>query len=402
MESDELLSKMPTELGRPTGLFPSTRRYLVGIGLLLCVVLLWTASNFITNDLETGDNAWNKPFLITYLNTSSFAFYLLPVAWRYWRKGRRTEDRGYSPLPQEENGNLSPRSTLSYGAPTSTVQNLEDGTTIADPPLEKLSVRETAEIAAWWSAVWFLANWSLNAALAMASVASVTILSSTTSFFTLTLGRMFGVEDITRAKAFSALASFIGVILVTHSDSTAESATIDASGTNVPTHPIWGDLLSLLSAAWYSIYVILLKVRIGDESRADTQLLLGFAGLFNIIFLTPAFPLLHYTGIETFELPPTRAAWTIIGINMLITLSSDYLYVLAMLKTTPLLVTIGLSLTIPFALVGSLVVPSAHADDITSLTLLGAGLVVASFLVLGWQGWENSNALGLEESEREG
>jgi solute carrier family 35 protein F5 len=70
---------------------------------------------------------------------------------------------------------------LSYGSPATTVQNLEDGTTVADPPLEKLSVRETAEIAAWWSAVWFLANWSLNAALAMASVASVTILSSTTS-----------------------------------------------------------------------------------------------------------------------------------------------------------------------------------------------------------------------------
>ncbi|CAK9781065.1 hypothetical protein CC85DRAFT_282573 [Cutaneotrichosporon oleaginosum] len=400
METDELLAKMPSEFRPRGGLFPSTRRYLVGVGLLLCVVLLWTASNFITNDLETGDHGWNKPFLITYLNTSSFAFYLIPVAWRYWRK-RGKQDRGYSPLPQEENGNVSPRSTLSYGSPSTTVQNLEDGTTVADPPLEKLSIRETAEIAAWWSAVWFLANWSLNAALAMASVASVTILSSTTSFFTLTLGRMFGVEDVTRAKVFSAVASFIGVILVTRSDSTSESAGIDATGTNLPTHPILGDVLSLLSAAWYSIYVILLKVRIGDESRVDTQLLLGFAGLYNIVFLIPAFPLLHYSGIETFEFPPTSAAWTIIGINMLITLSSDYLYVLAMLKTTPLLVTIGLSLTIPFALIGSLVVPSAHADSITSLTLLGAGLVVGSFLVLGWQGWESSNALGLEESERD-
>lgn len=46
-------------------------------------------------------------------------------------------------------------------------------------------------------------------------------------------------------------------------------------GDNRPTHPIIGDCLSLLSAAFYSVYVILLKVRIGDESRADTQLLLG-------------------------------------------------------------------------------------------------------------------------------
>lgn len=68
----------------------------------------------------------------------------------------------------------------------------------------------------------------------------------------------------------------------------------------------------------------------------ELQLTASFAGLYNIIFLLPAFPLLHYSGIETFEFPPTNTAWTIIGINMLITLSSDYLYVLAMLKTTPL------------------------------------------------------------------
>ena len=40
-------------------------------------------------------------------------------------------------------------------------------------------MRETAEVAAWWSAVWFLANWAGNVALAWTSVASVTILGST-------------------------------------------------------------------------------------------------------------------------------------------------------------------------------------------------------------------------------
>lgn len=281
-------------------------------------------------------------------------------------------------------------------APLQTLEELEEPTVIA-PHDTKLTIRETAEIAAWWSAVWFLANWSLNAALAFASVASVTILSSvtsmscrvtglTTGFFTLSLGRVFGVEDVTRAKVFSALASFIGVVLVTRSDSG-----IHATGDNVPTHPILGDILSLLSAAFYSIYVVLLKVRIGDESRVDTQLMLGFAGLYNIICLLPAFPILHWLNWETFEFPPSGTAWTIIVANMLITLSSDYLYVLAMLKTTPLLVTIGLSLTIPFALVGSLVIPSASSESITFLTLLGAGLVIGSFLVLGWKGWEDSN-----------
>lgn len=61
-----------------------------------------------------------------------------------------------------------------------------------------------------------------------------------------------------------------------------------------------------------------------------------FVGLFNTLFLLPVIPILHYLGIETFQLPNRRDEWMICGINMVITLSSDYLYVLSMLKTTPL------------------------------------------------------------------
>jgi solute carrier family 35 protein F5 len=78
---------------------------------------------------------------------------------------------------------------------------------------------------------------------------------------------------VNRAKVLSAVASFIGVVLVTRSDASIESKNLTASG--APAHPILGDALALLSALFYSIYVILLKVRLGDESRADTQLMLG-------------------------------------------------------------------------------------------------------------------------------
>jgi solute carrier family 35 protein F5 len=49
----------------------------------------------------------------------------------------------------------------------------------------KLTIMETAQVAAWWSAVWFVANWAVNASLAWTSVASVTILSSTSGMYSL-------------------------------------------------------------------------------------------------------------------------------------------------------------------------------------------------------------------------
>ncbi|WRT65760.1 uncharacterized protein IL334_002709 [Kwoniella shivajii] len=377
-------------------------RYLVGISLLLGVVLLWTASNFITAGLETGNNSYNKPFLITYFNTASFTVYLLPTIWRKYRpsSSHDTHHRNspashhYLPLPTERQRSRSPSRTRSItSSPRAARISLDIEPVSSSSPeeitvevLPRLTIRETAEIAAWWSIVWFIANWAVNASLAWTSVASVTILSSTSGFFTLALGRVCGVESFTRTKVFAVIASFIGVLLVTQSD----SSLTESSEPTLPSHPIFGDFLALLSAAFYAVYVILLKVRVVDEERADMQLMLGFAGLFNTIALIPIFPILHYTGWETFQLPPSKEAVIICLINFCITLSSDYLYVLAMLKTTPMLVTIGLSLTIPLALIGSLFIPSSSSGAITYLSLSGAALVFVGFAMLGWQGYEEN------------
>ena len=72
---------------------------------------------------------------------------------------------------------------------------------------------------------------------------------------------------------------------------------------------------------------------------------------------------------------------------MFITLSSDYLYVLAMLKTTPLVVTIGLSLTIPLAILGDffLKIPS------TPQAIFGAMLVLGAFVVVGAENSRNED-----------
>jgi solute carrier family 35 protein F5 len=69
-----------------------------------------------------------------------------------------------------------------------------------------------------------------------------------------------------------------------------------------------GDCLALLSALFYAIYVILLKVRIRSESRIDIQLFFGFVGLFNILACWPIGVILHFTGVERFELPTTGRA----------------------------------------------------------------------------------------------
>lgn len=363
--------------------------YAIGILLLLSVVVLWTSSNFITQDLF--EEGYDKPFFVTYMNTSAFSLYLIPfLIKRLWKKyrGEASDDsRGaseeYRPLATSDDND-------------ETESMLKPDT---DDLLAPLTIKETAQLAIIFCFFWFIANWAVNASLNFTSVASTTVLSSMSGFFTLGIGRLFKVESLTVLKIGAVVTSFVGVFLVSWADTTSTKQLAGPASrpnasqiTNHAPRPALGDALALISALFYALYVILLKVRIKNESRVDMQLFFGFVGLFNVLTCWPIGVVLHLTGAEAFELPSTRAALAAVLINMAITLSSDYLYVLAMLKTTPLVVTVGLSLTIPFAVVGDFI----RGRPSTGKIIFGAGLVLLSFIAIGF---DNQDA---EEEREEG
>lgn len=84
----------------------------------------------------------------------------------------------------------------------------------------------------------------------------------------------------------------------------------------LPSAPIFGDALALLSALFYALYVTLLKVRIRSEERIDMQVFFGFVGLFNILACWPIGVVLHLTGVEPFQLPSTSKAVMALLINV--------------------------------------------------------------------------------------
>lgn len=341
---------------RTLGSLAITNNYIIGICLLLIVVILWTSSNFVTQYMFVG--GYQKPFLVTYTSTSAFTCYLIPFYLRHIR-GRKITS--YQPLAQD-----IPQEPNSNGLQCSSNETLQ------------LTSRETAWLALYFCFLWFAANWSLNAALAYTSVASATVLSSMSGIFTLGVGRLFRVEALTAVKIGAVLLSFGGVVLVSLSDSSQDPGPYSMSR-RFHILPVMGDILALLSALLYAIYMIFLKVKIREESRIDMQLFFGYVGLFNIFLCWPVGFLLHIFGVERLELPSTRQALAAIVVNMLITLSSDYIYVIAMLKTTPLVVTIGISLTIPLAVIGDFFLGNPAAAQV----VVGAFFVLIGFVVVG-------------------
>ncbi|KAJ1857261.1 hypothetical protein LPJ57_007135, partial [Coemansia sp. RSA 486] len=210
-----------------------------------------------------------------------------------------------------------------------------------------------------------------NASLAYTSVANSSILCSTSGLFTLIIGAVGGVEQFNSMRLIAVLSSILGVYsIVKYGTPTADASAMPLS---------WlGDMLALSSAALYGCYTTLLKRRIGDESRLDTPLFFGAVGLANILLLWPGFVVLQWTGIEPFQLPQSTTLWMMILVNALVgTFLSDYLWLKSMLMTSPLVVTLGLSLTIPLSMAGDIIFKSL---DVAPPYYIGALLILSAFI----------------------
>ncbi|GMG50081.1 unnamed protein product [Ambrosiozyma monospora] len=385
----------------------SIKDWSLGLFFLSCVVILWVLSSFLLNTIFVSSNAYLKPFFITWVNTAAFSFYLIPYYLEKRSLLKKKNAKSESPitgmsvsgagdsLVRTISRTLSVSSNLlgnadvnddgvvdhanvedddsaqyehipvpDYGSQHSSL----DEEALIPPKLPKLSTHQTMQLAFWFSLLWFLSNFLNNSSLIFTSVSSQTILSSTSSLFTIIVGYLFSVEKITFVKLISIALSFIGVVLVTNND--------DPSASLTPKQIWLGNLLALAGALCYGVYSILLKLRVKDDSRMDMRLFFGFVGVFNTLLLWPLLLILHFTGLEKFELPGSKEIYFILLLNCFMSFLADYLWARAMLLTSPLTVTVGLSLTIPVAMVLEFVIKR----QINSwVYMLGALLICFSF-----------------------
>ncbi|CAJ2507711.1 Uu.00g088970.m01.CDS01 [Anthostomella pinea] len=373
---------------RKAGIWNMARRTL-GISLLLVTVLLWTVSNFLASYIFS-DHTYDKPFFLVYINTSIFAISMIPlsikhilqnggfaqtksIALRAWREGYNGAERLKT---QEEEEDLTAGERLLVD---------DEGSLEAFdlPPkqVNKLPFRDTAKLSLEFCMIWFLGNYFASACLEYTSVGSVTILTSTSSVWTLIFCAVMKIEPFSVRKLVGVLASLAGIVLISMVD--LSGADNDGDRGNFPhksqAQIAIGDAMAFFSAVVYGIYVVVMKVRVGNEERVNMPLFFGLVGVFNLVLLWPLFPILHYTGIEPFELPPTGKIWSIILLNSISSFISDISWAYAMLLTTPLVVTVGLSLTIPLSLIGEMI---QYAQYSSFVYWIGAGIVLLSFIFI--------------------
>lgn len=181
----------------------------------------------------------------------------------------------------------------------------------------KLGLRETAVLSLEFCGLWFCANYFASACLEYTSVGSVTILTSTSSVWTLVFCAAMRVDTFTMRKLIGVMASLAGVVLISTVDLSGASDEDRGTFPHKSTASIAvGDGMAFFSAIVYGLYVTVMKRRVGDEERVNMPLFFGLVGLFNLVLLWPGFLLLNWTQIEPFSWPPTGKVWAIIVVRL--------------------------------------------------------------------------------------
>ncbi|KAG5510903.1 hypothetical protein JKF63_06404 [Porcisia hertigi] len=234
--------------------------------------------------------------------------------------------------------------------------------------IRRYSLRRIWRCALFFCPLWFLANYFFNLSLSITSVASTTILSSTSSIWTFLLSYMLLQQPLQLHRFVAIALSVSGTIVVGLTDKGANS------GHSV----LGGNIAALLSALFYAMYTSVLKLHLPDDERFSMGMLFGAVGVLNLFLLWPGLVLLSVTGTEPFAWPSWKQFWFLLLNSLVGTNLSDVLWARSVVLTSPVVATLGLSLTTPLSMVVDILFKRAH---FSGAYVAGAILIMAGFLL---------------------
>src|SRR5271169_2603171 len=181
-------------------------------------------------------------------------------------------------------------------------------------------------------------TWFLSVSLTSAS--DVTAMYNCSAFFAYAFSIPILGERFRKDKAFAVGLAICGVFLMAW-------ATNDDSGSIAAHRRFIGDAIIACGAVLYGLYEVLYKARACAVSPIGPYRSILFSnacttgiGLFTLCVMWIPLPILHFTGLETFELPSPKAA-LFLGISILSNIGFTASFLTMVSLTSPVLSSVG-------------------------------------------------------------
>lgn len=315
---------------------------MLGFLMLAGTIFLWVASSVTVQMIFEGGVHFEKPVFVTLFNSASSVSLLLPRLARPLVKSLPICSRACQPLQ-------------------------------GCSPEDKTPLSCVVHLSATLGLLWLCAQWIFNWSLLHTSVATNTVLSSTTSVFTFFFSLVICRDPFKWCSFGAALFSFLGCVLV----SSEKPSNIEATAV---TSSAFGDILTLTSAAMFSLVSVMLRKL--APSEFDLSFFMGMNGVFAIAMSPMVLYAAHHSGVENFR-PPTGNVLMALSLNAVLGCTcANYLYTSALLLLSPLVTTVCMSLTIPVSALTDEVFLRQHAfsaEWLLGATLVASGVIFAAF-----------------------
>jgi solute carrier family 35 protein F5 len=367
----------------------SRKKFALGILFLIICVIIWSGTSIATQYLFSG-NSFESPYFITYI--ANFTLSLQFILYRFRKiKNKPPFKHNHQQQQQQQENYIDTVERNIYNDvddlnddcnkrlldSTEKIAALAEGINVnIDNSYSHLDIIKAALLLA---PMWFLSNVTWNYALRMTSNSSCTIINNLAASFTLIFSSTLGLEKITLGKVIGLLLCFGGAVCVGFEDESNNDSDLQKT-------KFWGDIIAFISAAIYGMYITCIRLKVPEDtdpqdSGLSMQLLFGYIGIINIAALFPlslAFILINFDGVDSI----TIGIIAFIFINTSFdNLLADFLWGRSTLLTSPTIATLGMSLTIPLAMISDMILGKSDASG-KKWSIFGAILVVAGFILV--------------------
>jgi drug/metabolite transporter (DMT)-like permease len=313
---------------------------LKGYACLAIVVAIWTASGYLTQGTFTQYNYENSIAIPAYSTTVGLVL-LLPLA---WRKVDRSD------------------------LPTFTQMGL-------------------------LGTLWLIGQLLYLLALLYTSMGTVTAVVASSTAFSFLFSVVILKYDFRIISALSVLVTIAGVTLTACFK--AEAVRTDDSEEMIINETVHGIVVGLASAVVSGLFNCLFKKWVKDDTNSG--IVFGSFGIVGIFVGIPVIVISHYTGIQEFQMPGWQVAVRILGDAVMCSVVCNYFFSKTFIYLTPVIISVGLTMTIPIAFVITALILKTHSYP--PMAILGGTLIFLAVIAVSYDQAKYEKELSLANQQ---